>query len=75
MLSDSNTQGDSWFRPPEDTACTGVCLRVDEGLYRVFPYENDALIPFELAVRSLNPAVAVKVRSAAVQAALSKTYV
>lgn len=38
--------------------------------YRVFPYENLTLAPFEAAVRSLNPVVAVKVRNAAVHAAL-----
>ncbi|KAF8056931.1 glycosyl transferase family group 2-domain-containing protein [Lyophyllum atratum] len=32
----------------------------------VFPYENPALIPFEAAVRGLNPVVAVKLRSSAV---------
>jgi len=39
--------------------------------YRVFPYENLTLAPFEAAVRALNPVVAVKVRSAAVHAALA----
>lgn len=39
--------------------------------YRVFPYENMTLAPFEAAVRALNPVVAVKVRSAAVHAALA----
>ena len=38
--------------------------------YRVFPYDNPTLAPFEAAVRALNPVVAVKVRSAAVHAAL-----
>jgi len=41
----------------------------------VFPYENSALAPFEAAVRILNPVVAVKVRSAAVHAALATVYV
>jgi hypothetical protein len=49
----------------------GVCLRVESGHFRVFPYENPYLQPFEAAVRVLNPVVAVKVRSAAVHAALS----
>ncbi|KAF7307706.1 Glyco-trans-2-like domain-containing protein [Mycena kentingensis (nom. inval.)] len=40
--------------------------------FRVFPYENAALEPFETAVAGLNPAVAVKVRSAAVHAALAE---
>ena len=39
--------------------------------FRVFPYENRYLEPFEAAVRALNPVVAVKVRSAAVHAALA----
>ena len=72
------TQGDAWFRPNEDTLSAGVALRVldanADGLpeYRVFPYENLALEPFEAAVVRLNPAVAVKVRSAAVHAALAE---
>ena len=41
------------------------------GRFRVFPYENLELEPFETAVAALNPVVAVKVRSAAVHAALS----
>lgn len=48
----------------------GVCLRIQPGKYRVFPYENKFLEPFEAAVRALNPSVAVKVRSAAVHVAL-----
>lgn len=73
------TQGDAWFRPNEDNLSAGVALRVvdanpETGLpeYRVFPYENLALEPFEAAVVRLNPAVAVKVRSAAVHAALAE---
>ena len=69
------TQGDAWFRPNEDNIAVGVALRVDNGEYRVFPYENLGLEPFEAAVRVLNPAVAVKVRSAAVHAAFSEVYV
>ena len=76
------TQGDAWFRPNEDNLSAGVALRVTEasatdGLpeYRVFPYENLSLEPFEAAVVRLNPAVAVKVRSAAVHAALADVYV
>jgi hypothetical protein len=49
----------------------GVCLRIEPGKYRVFPYENRFLEPFEAAVRGLNPSVAVKVYSAAVHVALS----
>ncbi|PVF94594.1 hypothetical protein CPB86DRAFT_776587 [Serendipita vermifera] len=60
------TQGDAWFKPAEETISTGVCLRVEPGVFRVFPYENPELEPFEAAVRVLSPEVAVKVRSAAV---------
>ncbi|EMD36208.1 hypothetical protein CERSUDRAFT_115155 [Gelatoporia subvermispora B] len=70
------TQGDAWFRPHEDTPAAGVALRIDQPgaapEFRVFPYENLALEPFEAAVRALNPVVAVKVRSAAVHAALAE---
>ncbi|OBZ72965.1 hypothetical protein A0H81_07226 [Grifola frondosa] len=64
------TQGDAWFKPSEENIHAGVCLRVDAGTFRVFPYENPWLEPFEAAVRVLNPVVAVKMRSAAVHAAL-----
>ncbi|RDB21975.1 hypothetical protein Hypma_011029 [Hypsizygus marmoreus] len=67
----SQTQGDAWFKPSEENISAGVCLRVDPGQFRVFPYENPYLAPFEAAVRSLNPLVAVKVRSAAVHTALA----
>ncbi|KAH7890394.1 glycosyl transferase family group 2-domain-containing protein [Phlebopus sp. FC_14] len=66
------TQGDAWFRPNEDALPAGVCLRTHDGSFRVFPYEVAALEPFELAVAALNPLVAVKVRSAAVHAALAE---
>ncbi|KAI6133008.1 glycosyl transferase family group 2-domain-containing protein [Pisolithus croceorrhizus] len=65
------TQGDAWFKPSEENISAGVCLRVEPGHFRVFPYENPVLAPFEAAVRALNPVVAVKVRSAAVHAALA----
>jgi cellulose synthase/poly-beta-1,6-N-acetylglucosamine synthase-like glycosyltransferase len=65
------TQGDAWFKPSAENVHAGVCLRIKPGQYRVFPYENRFLEPFEAAVRILNPAVAVKVRSAAVHVALS----
>ncbi|KAF5381647.1 hypothetical protein D9615_005482 [Tricholomella constricta] len=70
------TQGDAWFRPNEDNISSGVALRIsdvncDPPEFRVFPYENPTLEPFEAAVVALNPAVAVKVRSAAVHAALA----
>jgi hypothetical protein len=69
------TQGDAWFKPSEENISAGVCLRVEPGHFRVFPYENSYLAPFEAAIRLLNPVVAVKVRSAAVHAALSIVYV
>jgi hypothetical protein len=68
-------QGDAWFRPNEENLSGGVCLRIETGEFRVFPYENIALEPFETAVVALNPAVAVKIRSAAAHAALAELYV
>ena len=65
------TQGEAWFKPSEENVHAGVCLRVSNGHFRVFPYENRYLEPFEAAVRVLNPVVAVKIRSAAIHAALS----
>ena len=66
------TQGDAWLKPSAENIHTGVCLRIQPGQYRVFPYENRFLGPFEAAIRVLNPVVAVKVRSAAVHVALCK---
>ncbi|TFY83019.1 hypothetical protein EWM64_g991 [Hericium alpestre] len=65
------TQGDAWFKPSGENIHAGVCLRINPGQFRVFPYENPYLEPFEAAVRVMNPVVAVKVRSAAVHVALS----
>ncbi|KAI0809128.1 glycosyl transferase family group 2-domain-containing protein [Irpex lacteus] len=65
------TQGDAWFKPSEENIHSGVCLRVEPGKFRLFPYENRHLEPFEAAVRALNPVVAVKLRSAAIHAALA----
>lgn len=67
-----STQQDNWFMPSEEIISTGVAMRVEDNYFRVFPYENPALVPFEAAVRRLNPVVAVKIRSAAVHAALRK---
>ena len=61
--------------PAEDVASAGVAIRVDDGFFRVFPYENATLVPFEAAVRGLNPVVAVKSRSSSVLAAMAKVYV
>ncbi|KAH9896081.1 glycosyl transferase family group 2-domain-containing protein [Cubamyces lactineus] len=65
------TQGDAWFKPSEENVHAGVCLRVDSGNFRLFPYDNIYLEPFEAAVQILNPVVAVKIRSAAIHAALA----
>ncbi|KAG6896311.1 hypothetical protein C0992_009139 [Termitomyces sp. T32_za158] len=70
------TQGDAWFRPNEEHISSGVALRISDVNdpvpdFRVFPYENPTLEPFESAVAALNPAVAIKIRSAAVHAALA----
>ena len=65
-----STQGDAWFKPSSENVSSGICLRVAPGHFRVFPYENRFLEPFEKSVRALNPVVAVKIRSAAVHAAL-----
>ncbi|KAJ8496374.1 hypothetical protein ONZ51_g1171 [Trametes cubensis] len=65
------TQGDAWFKPSEENVHAGVCLRVDSGNFRLFPYDNVYLEPFEAAVQILNPVVAVKIRSAAIHAALA----
>ncbi|KAA1477055.1 hypothetical protein DENSPDRAFT_867478 [Dentipellis sp. KUC8613] len=66
------TQGDAWFRPDASHIATGVCVRDEHGAYRVFPYENRALEPFERAVRAMGLVVAVKVRSAAAHAAVGE---
>ncbi|KAF9532825.1 glycosyl transferase family group 2-domain-containing protein [Crepidotus variabilis] len=66
------TQQENWFMPVEETVATGVAMRVENGFFRVFPYENPALVPFEAAVRKLNPVVAVKIRNTSVQAAIRK---
>ncbi|PVG03477.1 hypothetical protein CPB86DRAFT_369594 [Serendipita vermifera] len=66
------TQGQAWFKPTEESMQAGVALRIENNpaRFRVFPYENMSLAPFEAAIRGLNPLVAVKTRSAAVHAAL-----
>ena len=71
ILTGSQTQGDASFKPSEENIAAGVCLRVEPGYFRVFPYDNPYLAPFEAAVRGLNPLVAVKVLSAAVHSALA----
>ena len=71
----SQTQGDAWFKPSEENVSAGVCVRIETGHFRVFPYDNPFLAPFEAAIRGLNPLVAVKIRSAAAHSALSTTQV
>ncbi|KAL9708789.1 hypothetical protein Ac2012v2_007943 [Leucoagaricus gongylophorus] len=66
-----STQSDAWFKPSEENVSAGVCIRLEPRQYRVFPYDNPFLAPFEAAVRGLNPLVAVKIRSAAVHSALA----
>ncbi len=68
------THGDTWFRP-HDNISPGIALRAEDGEYRIFPYENPTLEPFEAAVRALNPAVAIKVRNAAVHSTFNLVYV
>ncbi|KAG9044384.1 hypothetical protein FS842_001486 [Serendipita sp. 407] len=70
------TQGEAWFKPTEESLQAGVALRVENNpaRFRVFPYENLSLVPFEAAVRALNPLVAVKIRSASVHAALATAH-
>jgi len=65
------TSGDAWFKPTEENISAGVCLRVEPGVFRSFPYENPYLAPFEAAIHALNPLVAVKVRTAAAHSALA----
>ena len=50
----------------------GLAAHTGAPEFRVFPFENANLEPFEAAVSALNPVVAVKVRSAAVHAALGE---
>ena len=75
VLTLTQTSSDAWFKPTEENIHSGVCLRVDQGRFRVFPYENPYLQPFERAIKILNPVAAVKVRSAAIHAALAHACV
>ncbi|KAJ7692095.1 glycosyl transferase family group 2-domain-containing protein [Mycena rosella] len=69
------TQQDAWFVPAPgalaDASLGGVAIRVSAS-FRIFPYNAPHLVPFEAAVRALNPAGAVLVRNAAVTAAVGK---
>lgn len=69
------TSSDAWFKPTEENIHSGVCLRVDQGTFRVFPYQSPYLQPFERAVKMLNPAAAVKVRNVAIHAVLAHACV
>ncbi|KAF8346389.1 glycosyl transferase family group 2-domain-containing protein [Amanita rubescens] len=71
MDYDSYDASTSLGIPFEENIAVGVCLRVEPGYFRVFPYENPYLAPFEAAVRALNPLVAVKLRTAAVHSSFS----
>ena len=75
VINFTQALGDTWFKPTEENISAGVCLRIEPGQFRVFPYENPYLAPFEAAIRILNPLVAVKVRTAAVHSALATVYV
>jgi hypothetical protein len=79
LLAVPPDQGDAWFHPNEKIS-SGVALRISDvndpiPEFRVFPYENPSLEPFETAVAGLNPVVAIKVWSAAIHAALATVYV
>jgi hypothetical protein len=46
------TQEDAWFKPSEENVAAGVCLRVETGHFRVFPYEVSTVCPLALSCRS-----------------------
>jgi len=75
LIAPFQTSSDAWFKPTEENIHSGVCLRVDQGTFRVFPYGNPHLQPFERVVKMLNPAAAVKVRSVAIHAVLAHAFV
>lgn len=60
---------------PQPDISSGVALRIHEfptPEFRLYPYEDISLEPFENAIKILNPVVAVKIRSAAVHAVLGE---
>ncbi|KAF7430553.1 hypothetical protein PC9H_006261 [Pleurotus ostreatus] len=65
----TQTQTYSFFNGSHST---GVSLRIDQAAstFRTFPYNDPSLAAFETAVIGLNPEVAIKLRSATVQAAV-----
>ncbi|KAJ7850350.1 glycosyl transferase family group 2-domain-containing protein [Mycena leptocephala] len=65
------TQQDAWFAPAP-TAGAKSQPDAQQSEFRIFPYNAPHLVPFEAAVRALNPAGAVLVRNAAVTAAVGK---
>jgi hypothetical protein len=46
------TQEDAWFKPSEENVAAGVCLRVETGHFRVFPYEVSTVCRLSLTCRS-----------------------
>ena len=71
----NQVQGDTLSRRLGEVPPTGVCIRIQPGYFRNFPYNEPRLLPFEVAVRALNPVVAVKIFSAAITTAISTTCV
>lgn len=58
------TQGETWFRPTDENLQAGVALRVQHSppAFRVFPYENMRLVPFEASIRALSTFIAASRR-------------
>ncbi|KAJ7082932.1 glycosyl transferase family group 2-domain-containing protein [Mycena belliarum] len=71
--SSTLSQSASAFNASGASTPSGGSVRSGSGAqFRIFPYNAPHLVPFEAAVRALNPAGAVLVRSAAVTAAVGK---
>ncbi|KAJ7732133.1 glycosyl transferase family group 2-domain-containing protein [Mycena metata] len=70
------TQQDAWFAPPPTSGAVADAslggTNANQSEFRIFPYHAPHLVPFEAAVRALNPAGAVLVRNAAVTAAVGR---
>ncbi|KAF7335514.1 hypothetical protein MVEN_02205200 [Mycena venus] len=67
--------GASPASPEQDAEASGADTpggKGDGAQFRIFPYNAPHLVPFEAAVRALNPAGAVLVRNAAVTAACAR---
>ncbi|KAK4689790.1 hypothetical protein P7C73_g330, partial [Tremellales sp. Uapishka_1] len=71
-------QQKKWFKAPRmgrlDEIGTGVTIRAKTGLYRTFPVDYEALEVFEIAIKKLNPEVAIKINCDAVRNVI-RTYV